>query len=285
MKSFFVALILGIFVGLLINNFFSDPEAYQKLQDEKAALDLPAEIEPPAEPVAEETETPEPAMFEVASEELDMKRDSKESISPRKVPPVVMPEVETLEPAPEEQESADEEPATEVIPEPEISEPAPPEPAPEPPVAEPDEPVAEPEPPVADLPAPIAQVEELSEDVDESISESIDEAADEIAEASEEASEEIEEAVESAEETVQEIAEETVPEIESDVDQAIAAALRGKIVAEANSVGESVSIQVKDRVVTLTGTVPDEATKSQVIELAVYTQGVLGVEEELTIAP
>ncbi|MBK1878323.1 BON domain-containing protein [Pelagicoccus mobilis] len=222
MKTFFVALILGIFVGLFINNYFSDPEAYTKIKDAKERLFSEEEAEPlqVAEPELASDE-PEPAMFEVASKELNA--GSK---------------------------TAAEEPTPEPLPKPEPLQPQEPE----------------------------AEAKETQETPAEEPQDLVEQGVEKAAEIAEEVKEKINEAAENAKPHIEQ-------GIESGIDATIALAIMGQFKLEKRIASDALSVSVEEQVVTLTGSVPDEETKQLAIEIAVFTKGVVGVEEELEIKP
>lgn len=112
MKTFFIALILGIFVGLFINNYFADPQAYQKIKEAKTELFESPDPEIPAatEPLAE-IEQAEPALFEVASKELSPSTPEPQEET-KNLKPQPLPKPESL-PEPESQADTPIEEATE----------------------------------------------------------------------------------------------------------------------------------------------------------------------------
>ena len=231
MKTFFVALILGIFVGLFINNYFADPEAYSKIKEAKNKLldnNATEELEV-AEPELS-IEKPEAALFEVASKELSSQSE----------PPV---------------------PNSETKPEP--------LPKPEPPITE-----TEAEAPVEEEPTPAEPEGTTQEKAEQLVEESVEKAA-EIAEV---VSEKVKEATEEAKPHIEK-------GIETGIDATIALAIRGQYKLEKRIDSSMLEVSVKDRIATLSGEVPNEATKQLAIEIAVFTKGVDGVEETLEITP
>ncbi len=238
MKTFFLALILGIFLGSIITNYFSDPDAYADLKEAKAQLfkrDIPAETE------VEELEAvePEPAMFEVGSAELATENADKNQAPETKPIPLPKPV-----PTKEEPEKAE---VTETTVEPA---PAPVTPAP--------------------TEAPSGEETEVEKSKTDQL---IDEGA-----------EKAEEIVEVVAEKAKQVAEDAKPIIEEGIDLTIAAGVRAQYKLERRINSDAIEISVTDNIVTLSGTVDSEATKQLAIEIAVFTKGVDGVEETLSIA-
>lgn len=245
MKTFFLALILGIFVGLFINNYFADPAAYSKLKEAKNSLFETAEPETPS-PAKPETELPseqpEPALFEVASKEL--KTDTPPPAS-----------AQTIEPQPFQKPET----ATETPPTPQTE-------APSDPTNEPLNSI-EPPPPPAEEPSIAQKAETFVEQSAEKAAEIADTVKEKVKEAAEDAKPQIEE------------------KIDTGIDTTIALAIRGQYKLEKRIESDQIQVTVSDRIVTLSGSMPDEASKQLAIEIAVFTKGVNGVEESLTIRP
>ncbi|EDY84375.1 Putative phospholipid-binding domain family [Verrucomicrobiia bacterium DG1235] len=218
MKIFFLALILGIFVGSIATNYFSDPNAYQKLKDAKTRLLEPAQANANEESTAE----PEPpAMFEVGGGEFQPNQPPNKTVEP--TPPDVVEETEV--------------PTVEAEPEPETT--------------------------TTQNPAPKSRADELIE----------------------QGSKKAEEIADTVTEKAKEVAEEAKPYLETGVDLTIATAIRAQFKLERRIDSNAISISVKDRAVTLGGEVPSAEIKQLAIEIAVFTKGVTGVEEHLTISP
>ncbi len=238
MKTFFLALILGIFVGSIMTNYFANPQAYQNLKEAKAKLFAPigSEESETTEPSSSE---PESARFDVGSGELDSEN------TPEAVPPTTsLPDPQTESPAAEEkpipEATTEAETATPIVP---LEEKAP-EPKPE------------------------------EENVKTSKTDQL----------IEEGTQKAEEIVETVAEKAKEVAREAQPMIENGIDLTIAAGIRAQYKLERRIDSDAIKISVKDNIVTLSGTVDSEETKRLAIEIAVFTKGVNGVEETLSIA-
>lgn len=246
MKTFFLALILGIFLGSLITNYFSDPDAYADLKEAKAKL-FKREVPVKTEVEVLESVEPAPAMFEVGSAELATENADKNEAPESSPIPLPKPESSKEEPAKTEVTETTVEGTPEASPTP-TPEPATPTPAP--------------------IPAPEeAEVEKSKTD-----------------QLIEEGAEKAEEIVEIVAEKAKEVAEDAKPIIEEGIDLTIAAGVRAQYKLERRINSDSIEISVTDNIVTLSGTVDSEETKQLAIQIAAFTKGVDGVEETLSIA-
>ena len=68
------------------------------------------------------------------------------------------------------------------------------------------------------------------------------------------------------------------------IDQQIAEDIMRTIDAKANVEADDINVTVKDGVVTLTGTVPSWTARRSAFDAALYTTGVVGVENRLTVS-
>jgi hyperosmotically inducible periplasmic protein len=68
-------------------------------------------------------------------------------------------------------------------------------------------------------------------------------------------------------------------------DSGVTAKIKGELIADEMTRFENVSVKTNNRVVTLTGSVPDEEALKQVVRVASSARGVARVENDLTIAP
>lgn len=132
MKTFFLALILGIFLGSIITNYFADPDAYQNLKEAKAQLfekDAPLPID------TEElgADEPAPALFEVGSAELSQGAPEESEAPASK--PIPLPAPETIDESPSKAAAVEPSPSPDKEPEPSPA-PTQPEPTPEVPIKE-----------------------------------------------------------------------------------------------------------------------------------------------------
>lgn len=238
MKSFFIALILGIFIGSVVTNYFADPTAWDKLKEAKARLSG-STAEPVIEKEKEEvpsTAKEAPAMFEVGSGELNPSNPSEKPEEPAMEPepiPLPRPEAEA-----EAEDSEVESPSDDTIEE-------------------------RPEPAEESATEPQSRTEELIEQGSKK--------AGEIAEI--------------VKEKAAEAADEVKPFIETGIDITIATAIRAQYKLEQRIDSDQITISVDDKIVTLSGKVSSEEVKQMAIELAVFTQGVEGVEESLEVSP
>lgn len=241
MKTFFLALILGIFIGSIVTHYFADPQAYQNLQEAKASLfgEEPEETET-SEPSATNEES-EPARFEVGSGDLEDEQGPTDS-SPHPIP---LPKPATKPEATAPSESAPSAPTEET------------EPSPTPDAAEAVSPETETKAPEK----PKSRSEELIE----------------------EGVKKTEEIAKTVSEKAKEVAEEAKPLIEDGIDLTIAAGIRAQYKLERRLDSDAIKISVKDQIVTLSGNVKSEDAKKLAIEIAVFTKGVNGVEETLSI--
>lgn len=192
MKTFFIALILGIFVGLFINNYFSDPEAYAKVQEDKSLLlSEPSHTENEHAAPTPAIEQPEPALFEVASKQLN----------PEPVPT----DATQIKPTPLTQKTTEpESPAPTVI-EPEL---------------EPTKPVEEPAPKPENTPQPstLDKAEKLVEEGVEKAAEIAETVKDKVKEATDEAKPQIEQGIENGIDATIALAIRGQYKLESDID-------------------------------------------------------------------
>ncbi len=255
MKTFFLALILGIFVGSIITNYFADPEAYQHLKEAKARLFAQDSTEEMPANTPEESLSSEPARFDVGSGKLEENQETEE---PSSAPlPLPKPTPNTNSPAAET--SKEDAAAIE-------------EKAPEPQVPDVD-PTSEAEPPAVPL-SEAAKPEAENPPAAKSRSEEL----------IEQGTKKAEEIADTVAEKAKEVAKEAQPIIEEGIDMTIAAGIRAQYKLERRINSDAIKISVKDNIVTLSGTVDSEATKKLAIEIAVFTKGVDGVEETLSIA-
>ncbi len=246
MKTFFLALILGIFVGSIMTNYFANPQAYENLKEAKAKLFAPIGAEKPETPLETSSE-PESARFDVGSGELDSENAKEEPPAPTPLP---APKIE----APQVEETPA--PPAEEVPTPEAS-------------------------PEAETATPIAPLEEKAPEPKPENEEVQTSQTDQLIE---EGTQKAEEIVEAVAEKAKEVAKEAQPMIETGIDLTIAAGIRAQYQLERRIDSDAITISVKDNIVTLSGTVPSEETKRLAIEIAVFTKGVNGVEETLSIA-
>ncbi|MDQ8186063.1 BON domain-containing protein [Pelagicoccus sp. SDUM812002] len=247
MKTFFLALILGIFVGSIITNYFADPKAYENLKEAKAQLfekDAIEETEPSRPEVDSSDET---AHFEVGGGSLEDSEKNAEPISE----PIPLPK-----PTPEEMSPAEE------------AANAPPEPS-----------EIHPQPPESPIPDTEAEAEEASEP-EADIETEVEPRSEKLIE---EGTQKADEIVDAVAEKAKEVAENAKPMIGEGIDMTIAAGIRAQYKLEEDIDSAAIEISVKDNIVTLSGTVDSEKTKQRVIEIAVFTKGVDGVEESLSI--
>lgn len=258
MKTFFIALILGIFVGSIITNYFANPDAYEKLKETKARL-FHGQTEAEPTPIAPGAE--EPAMFQVGSKEFGADTAQAEPSSNEAQTPIPLPPT-----PPKEPEQKPTEPAP--TPSPKETEQTPTEPklAPAEPLPPPAKPVT---PPAEPAPAPSPPKEPAQTRAEKLI---------------EEGTKQAEEIAETVKEKANEVVEETKPLIEEGIDFTIATAIRARYKIERRLDSDSIYVSVKDNIVTLSGSVPDESSKLLAIEIAAFTKGVNGVEETLSIA-
>lgn len=246
MKTFFLALILGIFIGSIVTNYFADPQAYQHLKEAKARL-FEEDAAPEAETsLADTSATSEPAQFEVGSGDLAAKRAAEEEESAKPLP---LPK-----------------PSTKAKAEPEAETPA----APEGDAVETAPETESPSAPETSTP----ETDSSQESAPKSRSEAI----------IEEGTKKAEEIAKSVSEKAKEVAEDAKPLLEDGIDLTIAAAIRAQYKLERGIDSDAIALSVKDKIVTLSGTVASEAAKQRAIEIAVFTKGVHGVEETLSIA-
>lgn len=255
MKTFFLALVLGIFIGSIATNYFASPDAYQKLKQAKQEM-----LRRPGFP------DPEPSTSDATlppTEEAETEPDSGEP----EVAGPVEDEAEALDAdanatptpgaaVPTDEPNADNSPLSPTAP-PEGQIDAAPQPRPD------EENTAE-EPPAAEKETPT-----VGQKVDKLI---------------EEGSEKAEEMAEAAKETFSEAAEKAAPVIEESIDLGLAAAIRTQFKLEKRLSEARIQIEVEKRRVVLKGSVPSQEAKRLAIEIAVFTKGVDRVEEELTIA-
>lgn len=214
MKTFFLALILGIFVGSIITNYFADPDAYERLKEAKSELFESPLSEESATAVAE-TAKSEPAMFEVGSGKFDTeKANAKEPAKPLPIPL----------PKPKKEQQV----------------------APE---------TAAPKTEKTNTDALIEQGAKKAGEIADTVAEK-----------------------------AKEVAKDAQPMIENGIDLTIATAIRAQYKLERRIDSDAIKIAVKDNIVTLSGAVDSAATKQLAIEIAVFTKGVSGVEETLSIA-
>lgn len=66
-------------------------------------------------------------------------------------------------------------------------------------------------------------------------------------------------------------------------DAGVTAAVKSKLLADPDTSGLSIDVDTKDKVVTLTGTVKSVAEKSEAVQIARNTDGVTGVNDQLTV--
>lgn len=246
MKTFFLALILGIFIGSIVTNYFADPQAYQHLKEAKARL-FEEDAAPEAETsLADTSATSEPAQFQVGSGDLAAKRAAEEEEGAKPLP---LPK-----------------PSTKAKAEPEAETPA----APEGDAVETAPETESPSAPETSTP----ETDSSQESAPKSRSEAI----------IEEGTKKAEEIAKSVSEKAKEVAEDAKPLLEDGIDLTIAAAIRAQYKLERGIDSDAIALSVKDKIVTLSGTVASEAAKQRAIEIAVFTKGVHGVEETLSIA-
>ncbi|MDQ8183356.1 BON domain-containing protein [Pelagicoccus sp. SDUM812005] len=258
MKTFFLALILGIFIGSIVTNYFADPQAYQHLKEAKARL-FEEDAAPEAETsLADTSATSEPAQFQVGSGDLAAKRAAEEEESAKPLP------------LPKPSTKAKAEPEAKADPK------AKAEPEAETPTA-PEGDAVETAPETESPSAPETSTQE-SDSSQESAPKSRSEAI------IEEGTKKAEEIAKSVSEKAKEVAEDAKPLLEDGIDLTIAAAIRAQYKLERGIDSDAIALSVKDKIVTLSGTVASEAAKQRAIEIAVFTKGVHGVEETLSIA-
>lgn len=277
MKSFFIALILGIFIGSIATNYLASPDAYEKLKESKAELfEQPGSHDTPASP--DETEDPTPD-FEVGDGTINSDTPADEAVP---TPPGSEPEIETEpdaapEAEPETEAEAETPPIAPIVTPPSEE----PEPSPEPsPTTEEsaETPVEEAPAETEDnLPVPAPTPEPPEPEAPEPEPETNEEAPPPVPETENEESD--------ATETTEEEAESATLEIGDAVDRGIAATIRSQFELEEQLVSDDLEIIVEARHVVLKGKVPTEEAKRLAIEIAVFSEGVEGVEESLTIEP